>query len=158
MNKLSIKLFVCMFFLSLSLFINQGIAQEYQGGFYGPQSDPRQAEIAREIIEQNYQNMDSTLQALAEKRNELDAVLASPNPDPTRIETLSREIGELRGKVHSARASIRSQLAKKGLSPNFLGCNSANPDHDYVRPRDYHHNRHHNRCWGYRGGCMGGCW
>lgn len=157
---MSKKLFMLLFACGLLFAAGQGQA----AGFYGPgadnynapQANPGQADAAREIIDSNYAKLGGTLEALAAKRDELDALLASPNPDGARIESLSREIGELRGKVLAARAQIRSQLAQKGLSPNFLGSNRADPDDNYG-PRGYHHNRRHHGGMGYRG-CPAGCW
>lgn len=122
----------------------------------------QQEQEAQKIFVDNYAEMEATRQALAAKRMELDQQLASPSPDKGKIERLSREIGELRGKMLSARADVRAKLNQKGLPPDYFG-----PNYDYGRgygpcwdaPQGgwdrgygwYHH--------GYRGhGHRGGCW
>lgn len=151
----------CLLAFGLLSFAGQGGAADFngqRGGFYGPGANAQNSEAAREIIQRNYSGMEETIAALQAKRNELDAILSSPNPDGARIESLSREIGELRGKVLAARTKIRSQLAQKGLSPDFLGSPDYDPDYRYGGPRGYHHGRHHHDGWGPRRGCMMGCW
>ncbi len=101
-------------------------APRYQMQPYGQQLTPQQMEQARQIWQQSYAEMEGTRQALANKRAELDQQLASPNPDRGRIESLSREIGELRGKILSSRADVRSQLAARGLPPDWYGYGPAN--------------------------------
>lgn len=129
---------------------------------YMSQMSPEQMEVAREIIGRNFANVESSRQALNAKRQELDALLTSPNPDASRIESLSREIGELRGKMLSARAQIRSQLAQKGLPADFLGPDGPERPDNFGGPQGYHHNRSRHGGWGHgRGpsasyGC--GCW
>ena len=164
MKILSKKLLTFVFACGLAFSASQTFAADeigcpMWGGGYGPQMTPQQLESAREIVGRGYANMDSTRQALAAKRNELDSLLASPNPDGARIEQLSREIGELRGKMLSARAQVRSELIQKGLSPDFLGPNAGGREYDYAPPRRYHHGPYHGG-WGHRGwhGCMMGGW
>lgn len=164
MKFLSKKLCAFAFACGLALCASQTSAAGEMGcpmwgNSYGPQMTPQQLETAQEIIGRGYANMDSTRQALAAKRNELDSILASPNPDSGRIEQLSREIGELRGKMLSARAQVRSELIQNGLSPDFLGPNGLGREDNYAPPRGYHHGHYHG--WrGHRGGhgCMMGCW
>lgn len=139
------------------------IGPDYGGPAYGMQLTPEQMEKARKIFTDNYAGMESTRQALAAKRAELAAQLDSPAPDRAKIESLSREIGELRGKMLSARAEVRSSLAKEGLPADFYGPNA--PQRGYEDGPAWHHGhgRHHDGGWGrgwHRGwgGCMGGCW
>ena len=75
-------------------------------------------------------------QQLDAKFAQLDNELASPNQDRKRIEALSREIGELRGKELSARSR---PYYNNGYGP----CG-------YYRGNGWHHGGH------YRGGH--GCW
>lgn len=112
----------------------------------------------QKIFNDNYADMNATRQALTEKRAQLDAELASPNPDRNKIESLSREIGDLRGKMLSARAQVRAELAKKGLPANPYGPGDYgwgdNPE--VWQGQGWHHRapRHHGGGgWGMRGGC-----
>lgn len=146
-----------------------GNAQEQDGAPglqpYGQQLTPEQMAQARKIFDKSYADMEGTRQALASKRMELDQQLASPNPDRSRIEALSREIGELRGKMLSSRVEVRNSLAAQGLPPDCFGrgYGPANgqgygpcwggmmgryPDNGW-----YHHHGH-----GGWGGHRGGCW
>lgn len=138
----------------------------FQGQPYN-QLTPQQQAQAQQIFNESYVSMQNTREELAYKRSLLDQQLASPNPDSATIEKLSREIGELRGKMLAGRVAVRSKLAQQGLPPDCFGpC--AEPGYD--RPmynngwgNSYHHGRgpghgHGGRggCWGYRG--MMGNW
>lgn len=117
---------------------------------YGPRLSKEQIEETRKIFSENYAGMEATRKALTAKRAELDAQLASPTPDKAKIESLSREIGELRGKMLAARVDVRTQLEKRGLPTDFYG---PGPRGD-GGPR-WHHGRGHGHWhggWG-RGGC-----
>lgn len=76
-----------------------------------------QRAAADKIISETVNNTGEVREALRAKRAELDAQLASPRPDADKIEKLSGEIGELRGKLLSARLAMRDKLAKQGLPP-----------------------------------------
>lgn len=166
MRFANLKMSIFFFVLAMLLMAPQSQAADWGcpawGNAYMWQMNPEQMEMAREIIGRNFANMDSTRQALGAKRQELDSLLASPNPDPGRIESLSREIGELRGKMLSARSQIRSQLAQKGLSPDFLGPDAPERPDNFGGPQGYHHNRPRHGGWGHgrgHGGPYGcGCW
>lgn len=93
----------------------------YEARPYGQQLTPQQMAQAQKIFDESFADMETTRQTLAGKRAELDQLLASPNPDGRRIETLSREIGELRGKMLSHRAAVRNKLASQGLPPDCFG-------------------------------------
>ena len=85
------------------------------------QLSPEQLEQAKRIFQESYKDMEATRQALAAKRAELDSLLYSPNPDKAKIETLSREIGELRGKMLAARVETREKLQQNDLPENIYG-------------------------------------
>lgn len=113
---------------------------------------PEQMEQAKKIFNESYAAQDSTRQALAVKRAELNAILSSANPDTAKIESLSREIGELRGKMLAARAETRAKLQQQGLPADIYG-----PDQQSQRawrngPRDWHHGPKHGHRHHYNGG------
>lgn len=127
---------------------------------YGEYPAASQEAAANKIFTDNYDFMNATRQALATKRAELDALLASPYPDADKIQSLSREIGDLRGQMLAARANMRAQLQKEGLPPDYFA-----PEYrrDYGWGYDPHirrggywrhggHHGHGDRGWG----C--GCW
>lgn len=164
----SISKFFSFFFLAGILFFGLGTACEAAGpnGGYGYQLTPEQMATVQKIFTDNYAGMDATRQALTAKRAELDAQLANPNPDMDKIESLSREIGELRGKMLAARANVRSQLAKQGLPAEVYGPDGQQGywgrDQDVWQGQGWHGRRHggrHHGPYGYGGmmGMMGGC-
>ena len=57
---------------------------------------------------------------LGVKRAELNAQAVAPNPDQGKIDALSKEIGELQGKLIAERTQFRIQVAKE-IGPNVLG-------------------------------------
>lgn len=122
---------------------------------YGEGLSQEQMDEARRIYNENFVSMNSTRQALAARYSELDQLLASQNPDRDRIETLSREIGELRGKLLAARAEVRSKLQERGLPDNFYGRGAPRGGRYYYGGQNWHHGGKHGPR-GPRGGC--GCW
>lgn len=123
---------------------------------YGPQLTKEQMDKAQKIFNDNYASMNTTRKALTAKRAQLDAELASQTPDRAKIENLSREIGDLRGKMLSARVAVRAQLEEAGLPADFYG---PNPAYGQNMPRQWgpHHGqgRHHGRFYGGPMGPMG---
>lgn len=123
------------------------------------QITPEQWAEAQKIFNENYAGMENTRQELAYKRQLLDQHLSSPNPDRNAIEQLSREIGELRGKMLASRVEARNRLAERGLPADCYGpCNGYYPmgmmGYDMMGP--YYGGRHHGH--GYRHGRGGwGC-
>lgn len=121
---------------------------------------PEQQTKARQIFQEHYAAMESTRQALALKRAELDNQLASPNPDRGIIETLSREVGELRGKMLSDRVALRAELEKHGLSTDLYAPDAPQRGPWDGRPEVWRHGRGHgHHGYGWRGwrGCWNGC-
>ena len=121
--------------------------------------------LAQEIINRNYQAMEATRQALTEKRAQLDEEMASANPNAAAIENLSREIGELRGKMLAARAGARAELAKNGLATDAYAPKAQRQpryrDQDYDRGDGYWHHGDRGRHHGPRGHGYwrcGPCW
>ena len=96
------------------------------------------------------------------ERAQLDEEMASEDPDPATIERLSREIGELRGKMLAARATARSELAKNGLSADLYAPDAPRKrqsrGNEVWQGQGWHHGGHHGpRGGGYwRGGPC--CW
>ncbi|MBD5642181.1 MAG: periplasmic heavy metal sensor [Desulfovibrio sp.] len=169
MIKQGKRILAAALFCALALGVaSASYAAPGKGGFqaqpYGQALTPEQQAQARQIFTENYVSLQNTREELAYKRQLLDQQLASPNPDSATIEKLSREIGELRGKMLAGRVAVRSQLEQQGLPPDCFGpCG----DPGYAGPRyyhngwggGYHHGGRHGRgrggCWGY-GGMMGG--
>lgn len=180
------KLFILMFVFAVT-----SLACGVNAANYAPQQNPtpqitnEQLSQAYKAINEQYPAVVALGQTLTAKYNELNNVLMQPTPDKARIESLSREIGELRGKLLSARADIQTQLQKNGLPPDFYDFNipQANTIRNTPYPnygwRGHHRGFHHGGFGGYHGynapcpwammggmgygmmddyGCGGPCW
>lgn len=139
----------CAMFIAGVIFLGSALTCAAQ------QWTPEQRAQAQEIFDRNYANMNNIRQELAAKRYELDAQLASPNPDSAKIESLSREIGELRGKMLANRSKVRNQLRDQGLSSDYYG-DSNNGNWHHGRPYGNWH--HGDRRGGYGPWEDCGCW
>ena len=133
---------------------------------------------AKKIHDETVADTSGTREKLRAKRAELDAQLASPEPDKDKIESLSREIGELRGKLMAARVDLRAKLAKEGIPAEAFepapgprngfgpGNGPANAGPGYgpgpcwgPNGHGYGYGYHHGRRGGHhRGGWGGGNW
>lgn len=60
-------------------------------------------------------------QQLFAKQSELNVLYYSGSTDTAKVQTLSREIGELNGKLYSAQVNLRKQLAKEGVPASGMG-------------------------------------
>lgn len=130
---------------------------------------------AKKIHDETVAATSETREKLRAKRAELDAQLASPEPDKGKIESLSREIGELRGKLMAARVDLRARLAKegipaeafepapgprKGFGPGNGGPGNGGPAYGPGPGPDggYGYGYHHGRRGGHHRGGWGGNW
>lgn len=86
---------------------------------WGRDITPEQNSAAQKLLKENWNATSATREALSSKYAEMNALLNSENPDTARIESLSREIGELRGKMLESRVKVRSELAKLGLPSDY---------------------------------------
>lgn len=75
----------------------------------------KQQDTLKKIWSENLAVRKSLRKALAVKRAELNEIMKSENPDKAKIESISREIGELRGKMLVEGAETHAKLAKAGL-------------------------------------------
>lgn len=87
---------------------------------WGKDFTPEQWTIAQKILEKNWSGTSDTRIQLSAKYAEIKAALSASNPDSKKIESLSREIGELRGKILQARVNTREELEKQGLPSDYL--------------------------------------
>lgn len=114
------------------------------GGCWGqPALSAEQQMQAKKIFDESYEKTKNIRQTLGAKRAELDAQLSSPEPDKNIIENLSREIGELRGKMISERVEVRNKLAKAGLPADLYGTDGFEGNGGWRRGG--HHHNHHGR-------------
>lgn len=170
-KKLTALAFVCALAIGFAAQSDAAVFYDApRGDGYAAGMTQEQYAKAREIFNNNYAATEETRRALTAKRAELDSLLANPNADKGRIESLSREIGELRGKMLSARSDLRTQLQQNGLNPDFYGPAPRNgygpAPRGYYGPDVWHHHGRRGGHHGYAGprrggmmrGCYGGCW
>lgn len=82
---------------------------------YMEQLNPEQQKKAAVIFEEGKIAARQVREEIRAKKAELDQIMKSANPDTARIEALSRELGELRGKELNARMATAEKLKKAGL-------------------------------------------
>ncbi len=101
-----------------------GVASAWHDGpgYYrgGPALSPEQQAAVEKYQAEHYASTESIRQSLIVKQGELQAAMYGQTPDAQKIEQLSKEIGELKGKLLSAQASFNAQLAREGL-PAYSG-------------------------------------
>lgn len=140
-----------------------------QGGFVpdGPQgAAPGLSPQAQQIYNETMGKLITAQQALNAKQDQLDQLMASPNPDAGAIKRLAREIGDLQGQALALQAEARSKFAQAGIiapngqqgnwgcpwagQPCWNGANGWNGGY-------YHHGGRHGRGHGWHGcpGMMG---
>lgn len=156
--------------LTLGLVFGAGAAMA-QGGFVpdGQQGAAPQAAApalspqAQQIYNEMMGKLITAQQALNAKQDELDQLMASPNPDAGAIKRLSREIGDLQGQALALQAEARSRFAQAGIiAPNGQqgnwGCPWAGPCWNGANGWNggyYHHGGRHGRGHGWNGGYYG---
>lgn len=74
----------------------------------------------QKILDANAARRKEIQDAITAKRDELKTAMQSAEPDTARIESLSAEIGELRGKMLAERVELRDGFKKAGLPDNAL--------------------------------------
>jgi zinc resistance-associated protein len=88
-------------------------------GHYGAgmmRLSPEKQAIVRKLHEDFYNSTKATRQELISKRHELDAQLYSAKPDENKIQTLTKEISELRATLYNARISLKGKLIKEDVA------------------------------------------
>ncbi|MGD9607938.1 MAG: periplasmic heavy metal sensor [Desulfovibrionaceae bacterium] len=88
------------------------------GGAGFAQLSPEKQAAYQKLAEAYYNKTAQTRAAVGVKRAELNAVAVAQNPDTAKIESLSKEIGDLTGKLIAERTQFRIQVAKEiGVFP-----------------------------------------
>ncbi|WMW66330.1 periplasmic heavy metal sensor [Nitratidesulfovibrio liaohensis] len=103
--------------------IAQGMGHMGMGmmGGGGYQLSPEKQAAVQKIYQDQGQMVMNLNQQLMVKQYELNAQLASPNPDERRTQALSKEIADLNGKRLEAQLSFQKQLAKEGVPTAYAG-------------------------------------
>lgn len=81
----------------------------------GPALTQEQQAKAQQIYADQYAAMSSVRQEMITKQAELRVQMVSATPDTAKIETLSKEIGALRGKMLASRTDMVAKLTKEGI-------------------------------------------
>lgn len=76
---------------------------------------PEQQTQAKALFEEVKAANSPLREAIQAKRAEIESLMKSANPDKTKLEALSREIGELRGQEMINRIQMREKFQKAGL-------------------------------------------
>lgn len=82
---------------------------------YTTQMTPEQQTALQQILKEHSDVAGQIEEAINAKRGELLALIDSPNPDRARIASLSRELGDLRGQLLTARVDMKAKLAQAGI-------------------------------------------
>lgn len=142
-----------------------GIANAWHGGGWhrggpgaaGPAYTAEQQAAMDKLYQEHYAVTEATRQQLIVKQAELRAAMSGQNPDGGKIEQLSKEIGELEGKMLSARAALQSQMTREGIPAYGYGYGHRGGGYG----SGYGH-RGGGRGWGHDGhrggGCNAACW
>lgn len=79
-----------------------------------------QKDKAKALFDEHRKDTDADRQKLIIKEAELKAQIQSVSPDAAKIESISKEIGEIRGRMLAARVKLDAQLEKEGLPSKGL--------------------------------------
>lgn len=82
---------------------------------YRPALTEEQKDKAKALFDEHRKATDADRQKLIIKEAELKAQIHSVTPDAAKIESISKEIGEIRGRMLAARVKLDTQLEKEGL-------------------------------------------
>lgn len=126
MKKLVKTIFVTALVFSLHVALSQQASawdahRMRDAPLWGEQLSPAQRIAAQKIIDEGINNTAPIRQSLSNKYSELNALLSMNAPDNESIEKLSREIGELRGKLLEERIKTRENMRKQGLPEGYFG-------------------------------------
>ena len=156
MKKISVLLMACA--IALSPVLLQP-ANSSPSETSANELSPQQTEQINKLLNDYYNNLQTTRNDLIAKGAQLNKLLNSPNPDKEQIQALGRAIGQLRGKMLVERIELQAQLQKMEISPEVLclinpypvpDYRSGNQDNNYNWGGSFHHRPHdHNR---YRSG------
>lgn len=115
MKKLGVLILAAAMFCGVSGYANAKGGKGNGVGHYMEQLTPEQQNQAKAIFEEGKTGSQGLREEIAAKKAELDGVMKSANPDLARIEALSKELGQLRGKELAARMDTAEKLKKAGL-------------------------------------------
>lgn len=115
MKKLGVLVLAAGLFCGISGYANAKGERGNGAAHYMEQLSAEQQNQARTIFEEGKNASQGLREEIASKRAELAEVMKSANPDPARIEALSKELGELRGKEMLARMDTAQKLKPAGL-------------------------------------------
>lgn len=82
---------------------------------------PEKQAAVQKLYSEHNQATESLRQQLFAKQSELNTLYYSGSADTGKVQTLSREIGDLNAKLYSAQVSLRKQLTKEGVPAYGMG-------------------------------------
>lgn len=136
---------------------NGGYDQNYNpyAQNYTTQMTPEQQTALQQILKEHSDVTGQIEEAINAKRGELLAQLDSANPDRAKIASLSRELGDLRGQLLTARVDMKAKLAQAGIpayhsqaernawNNGYRGCPAFNGWNGGWGYNGHHHGGHH---------------
>ena len=77
---------------------------------------PEKQAIVKKLHGEFRQSTEKAREALTAKNRELRELMSAPSPDEGKIQTVAREIADLRTTVYLARIDMQTKLAKEGIA------------------------------------------
>ena len=123
MNTLNSRILILVLALAFSLGLS-GIAMAHAGkDFHGSDAkkqafanlSPEKQEVAKKLYKDFRNDTKALRQELKAKRQALEPLLHSENPDEKAIRAMVDEISGLRAKLYSARIDFKLKLIKEGI-------------------------------------------
>ncbi len=99
-----------------------GFAQGHMGGghmYYGLSAEQQAA--AQKIHAEHYAATAPLQQQLYARQAELDAQIYAQGGDDKKVQSLTREVGDIRAKLYAAQVDLRRALAKAGIPATGMG-------------------------------------
>lgn len=84
---------------------------------------PEQQAAVQKIYSDNYAATAQFRQQLLVKQSELNAQIYGGAADEKKIQTLTKEIGDINSKLYEAQVNLRKQLAREGVPASGMGMN-----------------------------------
>lgn len=96
----------------------------YEGpGWGGPGVQLTDEQLAQytQMHEKHRTTIEPILQQMITKQAEFDALMIGENPDPAKVESIAKEIGNLEAKLVAERVKLYGELGQQGLPRHHSG-------------------------------------
>ena len=113
--KRSLSRTISLSFATVFLLASASLALAWGPGWGGGTMTQEQYAKAQQLAAENYAAINPIFQQWQAKQAELNAQVYRQTPEKTKIEALSKEIGELQGKLYAEQANLEAKLVKEGI-------------------------------------------